>query len=190
VVTGAVEQRILKEVIEPTLHGMASEGAPFIGFLYAGLMIDKTGAPRVIEFNVRFGDPETQPIMLRLKSDLVELIEAALDGELHHTRAQWDSRPSIGVVVAAEGYPGRVRSGDPIGGLDGAFDPTVKVFHAGTRLDPQGHALTAGGRVLTVCALGNDLAAAREHAYEAVAKIHFNGAFCRRDIAHRALRRG
>ena len=190
VVTGAVEQRILKEVIEPTLRGMAAEGAPFIGFLYAGLMIDKSGAPKVIEFNVRFGDPETQPIMLRLKSDLVELIEAALDGELRHTRAQWDNRPSIGVVVAAEGYPGRVRSGDPIGGLDGAFDPTVKVFHAGTALDAQGRATTAGGRVLTVCALGSNLAAAREHAYEAVSKIHFNGAFCRRDIAHRALRRG
>jgi phosphoribosylamine--glycine ligase len=190
VVTAAVEQRILREVIEPTLRGMAAEGAPFIGFLYAGLMIDKSGAPRVIEFNVRFGDPETQPIMLRLKSDLVELIEAALDGELRHTRAQWDSRPSIGVVVAAEGYPGRVRSGDPIGGLDGAFDPTVKVFHAGTALDAQGRVTTAGGRVLTVCALGGNLAAAREHAYEAVAKIHFNGAFCRRDIAHRALRRG
>ncbi|MBP1473065.1 phosphoribosylamine--glycine ligase [Frateuria sp. MAH-13] len=189
VVTPAVEQRILKEVIEPTLRGMAAEGAPFIGFLYAGLMIDKAGRPKVIEFNVRFGDPETQPIMLRLKSDLVELIEAALDGELHHTRAQWDSRPSIGVVVAAEGYPGRVRSGDPIGGLDAAFDPTVKVFHAGTKLDELGRAATAGGRVLTVCALGGDLAAAREHAYEAVSKIHFNGAFCRRDIAHRALRR-
>jgi len=152
VVTPAVEQRILKEVIEPTLHGMAGEGAPFIGFLYAGLMIDKSGAPKVIEFNVRFGDPETQPILLRLKSDLVDLIEAALDGELRHTRVQWDSRPAIGVVVAAEGYPGRVRGGDPIAGLDGAFDPTVKVFHAGTRLDAQGRVATAGGRVLTVCA--------------------------------------
>jgi phosphoribosylamine--glycine ligase len=153
-------------------------------------MIDKSGAPKVIEFNVRFGDPETQPILLRLKSDLVELIEAALDGELHHTRVQWDSRPAIGVVVAAEGYPGRVRGGDPVVGLDGAFDPAVKVFHAGTRLDAQGRVTTAGGRVLTVCALGNDLAAAREHAYEAVSKIRFEGAFCRRDIAHRALRRG
>ncbi|MCX7513228.1 phosphoribosylamine--glycine ligase [Frateuria sp. STR12] len=190
VVTPAVERRILKEVIEPTLRGMATEGAPFIGFLYAGLMIDASGTPRVIEFNVRFGDPETQPIMLRLKSDLVDLIDAALDGELHHTRVQWDSRPAIGVVVAAEGYPGRVRSGDPVGGLDGTFAPTVKVFHAGTRLDEQDRVTTAGGRVLTVCALGSDLAAAREHAYEAASKIHFNGAFCRRDIAHRALRRG
>ncbi|SFR94551.1 phosphoribosylamine--glycine ligase [Dyella sp. OK004] len=189
VVTSEVEKRILKEVIEPTLHGMAAEGAPFIGFLYAGLMIDKYGAPKVIEFNVRFGDPETQPIMLRLKSDLVELIEAALDGELHHTSIHWDPRPSIGVVVAAGGYPGKVKNGDVISGLDADFGADVKVFHAGTKLDAQGHAVTAGGRVLTVCALGKDIAAAREHAYGAVAKIRFDGAFCRRDIAHRALHR-
>ncbi|WP_049620803.1 phosphoribosylamine--glycine ligase [Frateuria defendens] len=190
VVTPAVEQRILKEVIEPTLRGMAAEGAPFIGFLYAGLMIDKRGAPKVIEFNVRFGDPETQPIMLRLKSDLVELVEAALDGELERTHAVWDPRPSIGVVLAAGGYPGKVQSGDVIEGLDAAVGTDVKVFHAGTKLDAEGRAVTAGGRVLTVCALGKDIAAAREHAYEAVAKIRFNGGFCRRDIAHRALRRG
>lgn len=189
VVTSEVEKRILKEVIEPTLHGMAAEGAPFIGFLYAGLMIDKYGAPKVIEFNVRFGDPETQPIMLRLKSDLVELIEAALDGELHHTSIHWDLRPSIGVVVAAGGYPGKVKSGDVISGLDADFGGDVKVFHAGTKLDAQDHAVTAGGRVLTVCALGKDIAAAREHAYDAVSKIRFDGAFCRRDIAHRALHR-
>ncbi|WP_243040444.1 phosphoribosylamine--glycine ligase [Dyella sedimenti] len=190
VVTPAVEKRILKEVIEPTLRGMAMEGAPFIGFLYAGLMIDKSGAPKVIEFNVRFGDPETQPIMLRLKSDLVDLIEAALDGELHHTHVQWDPRPSLGVVMAAGGYPGKVRSGDVITGLDGDFGAEVKVFHAGTQLDAQGRVVTAGGRVLTVCALGKDIAAAREHAYAAVGKIHYDGAFCRRDIAHRALHRG
>ena len=189
VVTPEVERRILKEVIEPTLRGMAAEGATFIGFLYAGLMIDKRGAPKVIEFNVRFGDPETQPIMLRLKSDLVELIEAALDGELHHTAAQWDPRPSIGVVMAAGGYPGKVRSGDVITGLDTTFGNDVKVFHAGTRLDAQGQPATAGGRVLTVCALGKDIAAAREQAYAAVSKVHFDGAFCRRDIAHRALHR-
>lgn len=189
VVTPEVERRILKEVIEPTLRGMAAEGAPFIGFLYAGLMIDKRGAPKVIEFNVRFGDPETQPIMLRLKSDLVELIEAALDGELHHTAAQWDPRPSIGVVMAAGGYPGKVRSGDVITGLDTTFGNDVKVFHAGTRLDAQGQPATAGGRVLTVCALGKDIAAAREQAYAAVSKVHFDGAFCRRDIAHRARHR-
>jgi len=190
VVTPDVEKRILKEVIEPTLHGMAMEGAPFIGFLYAGLMIDKSGAPKVIEFNVRFGDPETQPIMLRLKSDLVELIEAALDGELHHTHAQWDPRPSLGVVMAAGGYPGKVRNGDVITGLDSDFGADVKVFHAGTQLDAKGGVVTAGGRVLTVCALGKDITAAREHAYAAVGKIHYEGAFCRRDIAHRALHRG
>ncbi|WP_266180184.1 phosphoribosylamine--glycine ligase [Dyella humicola] len=189
VVTPEVERRILKEVIEPTLHGMAMEGAPFIGFLYAGLMIDKSGAPKVIEFNVRFGDPETQPIMLRLKSDLVELIEAALDGELHHTHVHWDARPSIGVVMAAGGYPGKVHNGDVITGLDSDFGADVKVFHAGTQLDAHGHVITAGGRVLTVCALGKDIAAAREHAYAAVGKIHYEGAFCRRDIAYRALRR-
>ena len=189
VVTPEVEQRILKQVIEPTLHGMASEGAPFIGFLYAGLMIDRQGNPKVIEFNVRFGDPETQPIMLRLKSDLVELIEAALDGELPHSKAHWDPRPSLGVVLAAGGYPGKVNSGDVIDGLDADFGADTKVFHAGTRLDGQGRAVTAGGRLLTVCALGRDVAAAREHAYAAVGKIRFDGMFCRRDIAHRALHR-
>jgi phosphoribosylamine--glycine ligase len=189
VVTADVEKRILKEVIEPTLRGMAMEGAPFIGFLYAGLMIDKSGAPKVIEYNVRFGDPETQPIMLRLKSDLVDLIEAALDGELHHTHVQWDARPSLGVVMAAGGYPGKVRNGDVITGLDSDFGPDAKVFHAGTQLDAKGNVVTAGGRVLTVCALGKDIAAARANAYAAVAKIHYEGGFCRRDIAHRALHR-
>ena len=189
VVTPEVEQRILKEVIEPTLHGMAAEGAPFMGFLYAGLMIDKSGAPKVIEFNVRFGDQETQPIMMRLKSDLVDLIDAALDGRLEHTTAHWDARPAIGVVMAAGGYPGRVRGDDVIDGLDAPVDRDVKIFHAGTRLDSQGRAVTAGGRVLTVCALGKDIAAARENAYAAASKIHYEGAFCRRDIAHRALRR-
>jgi phosphoribosylamine--glycine ligase len=189
VVTPEVEQRILKQVIEPTLHGMAAEGAPFIGFLYAGLMIDKAGNPKVIEFNVRFGDPETQPIMLRLKSDLVDLIEAALDGELHRTRAQWDPRPSLGVVMAAAGYPGKVKSGDAIDGLDAPATPDTKVFQAGTKLDAQGRVMTAGGRVLTVCALGKDIAEARDRAYAAAAGIHWDGAFYRRDIAHRALHR-
>jgi phosphoribosylamine---glycine ligase len=189
VVTPEIEQRILREVIEPTLHGMASEGAPFIGFLYAGLMIDKTGAPKVIEFNVRFGDPETQPIMLRLKSDLIELIDAALDGRLETIKARWDVRPAIGVVMAAGGYPGQVRSGVLIEGLDAPAQADVKVFHAGTKSNAQGHAVTAGGRVLTVCALGTDIAAARERAYTAVEKIHYDGAFYRRDIAYRALRR-
>ena len=189
VVTPEVEQSIMREVIEPTLHGMAAEGAPFIGFLYAGLMIDKGGNPKVIEFNVRFGDPETQPIMLRLKSDLVELIDAALDGRLAQTQARWDVRPAIGVVMAAAGYPGKVRSGDLIDGLDSVSHSDTKVFHAGTRLDEQGRAVTAGGRVLTVCALGKDIAAAREQAYAAVRQIHYEGAFCRRDIAYQALHR-
>ena len=189
VVTPEIEQRILREVIEPTLHGMASEGAPFIGFLYAGLMIDKSGAPKVIEFNVRFGDPETQPIMLRLKSDLIELIDAALDGRLETIKARWDVRPAIGVVMAAGGYPGQVLSGALIEGLDASAQADVKVFHAGTKSNAQGHAVTAGGRVLTVCALGSDIAAARERAYTAVEKIHYDGAFYRRDIAYRALRR-
>jgi phosphoribosylamine--glycine ligase len=190
VVTPEVEQRILDEVIGPTLRGMAAEGAPFIGFLYAGLMIDRDGAPKVIEFNVRFGDPETQPIMLRLKSDLVELIDAALDGRLAEARARWDARPAIGVVMAAGGYPGRVRNGLAIGGLDTAVVADAKVFHAGTQLDAQGRVVTAGGRVLTVCALGSDLAAARELAYDAAGHIRYDGAFFRRDIAYRALRRG
>ena len=188
VVTREVDRRIMEEVIRPTLAGMAAEGAPFIGFLYAGLMIDRDGAPKVIEFNVRFGDPETQPIMMRLQSDLVELIEAALTGRLRDIHLLWDPRPAIGVVMAAHGYPGKVRGGDPISGLDLAM-ADVKVFHAGTRLR-DGQVVSAGGRVLTVCALGADLPAARERAYTALSKIHFDGGFHRRDIGHRALARG
>ena len=187
VVTPEVEQRILREVIEPTLAGMAADGAPFTGFLYAGLMIDQHGAPKVIEFNVRFGDPETQPIMLRLQSDLVDLIEAALDGRLDTQRTQWDARPAIGVVLAAHGYPGTVRTGDVIAGDDGGFGAEVKVFHAGTKLDGE-RVVTAGGRVLTVCALGRDLRAAQRNAYAAAEKIGYDGAFYRRDIGHRALK--
>ncbi|WHZ20320.1 MAG: Phosphoribosylamine--glycine ligase [Rhodanobacteraceae bacterium] len=197
VVTPEVERRIRTEVIEPTLRGMAAEGAPFTGFLYAGLMIDKAGAPKVIEFNVRFGDPETQPIMQRLQSDFAALIEAALDGRLDRAEAEWDPRPSLGVVIAAQGYPGKAKSGDVITGLDAgdnaasaAGNGDVKVFHAGTKLDADGHVVTAGGRVLCVCALGDDLAQARDRAYAAVDRIHFDGAFCRHDIGHRALARG
>ena len=189
VVTPAVERRILKEVIEPTLAGMAAEGAPFIGFLYAGLMITPEGAPKVIEFNVRFGDPETQPIMLRLKSDLVDIIEAALDGRLDQVSIAWDPRPALGIVLAAPGYPAAPRSGDVISGLDAPTAADVKVFHAGTRLDAQGRALSAGGRVLTVCALGQDVAAAQRQAYEAARRIHFDGMFFRRDIGYRAIGR-
>ena len=189
VVTPEVERRIRTEVIEPTLRGMAAEGAPFTGFLYAGLMIDKTGAPKVIEFNVRFGDPETQPIMQRLQSDFVALIEAALDGRLDGAEAKWDPRPSLGVVIAAAGYPGKPKTGDLLSGPDSDFGADVKVFHAGTKLDSDGNVVTAGGRVLCVCALGDDLPQARARAYDAVEHIHFDGAFFRHDIGHRALTR-
>ncbi|MGN6519254.1 MAG: phosphoribosylamine--glycine ligase [Dokdonella sp.] len=188
VVTPEVERRVLEEIIRPTIASMAAEGAPFIGFLYAGLMIDRHGAPKVIEFNARLGDPETQPIMLRLKSDLVDLVEDALDGRLDSARANWDPRPALGVVVAAAGYPGKVRGGDVIDGLDVADGSDVKVFHAGTAL-ADGRVVTAGGRVLAVCAVGEDLGIARARAYERVRTIRFDGAFCRRDIGHRALRR-
>jgi phosphoribosylamine---glycine ligase len=188
VVTPDVERRILDEVIRPTLAGMAAEGAPFTGFLYAGLMIGRDGAPKVIEFNVRFGDPETQPIMLRLESDLAELALAALDGALEGKSVRWDPRPAIGVVVAASGYPARVRTGEPIEGLDVEFGEGVKVFHAGTR-EENGKAVSAGGRVLTVCAIGADLAQARDRAYAAARRIKLEGSFFRRDIGHRALRK-
>lgn len=189
VVTPAVEQRILEEIVRPTIAGMAAEGAPFIGFLYAGLMIDAEGAPKVIEFNARLGDPETQPIMLRLESDLVDLVEDTLDGRLDRSHADWDPRPALGVVVAAAGYPGKVRSGDVIDGLDGADGVDAKVFHAGTALDATGNVVTSGGRVLAVCALGDDIGAARERAYAVARGIRFEGAFLRRDIGHRALGR-
>jgi phosphoribosylamine--glycine ligase len=153
-------------------------------------MIDKAGVAKVIEFNVRFGDPETQPIMLRLRSDLVDLIEAALDGDVTRVTAEWDTRPSLGVVLAAGGYPGKVRAGDRIVGADADYGQDVKVFHAGTSLDGAGNPVTAGGRVLTVCALGDDLVAARTAAYAALEHVRFDDAFYRRDIAHRALSRG
>ncbi|UPG94775.1 phosphoribosylamine--glycine ligase [Luteibacter aegosomatissinici] len=189
VVTDDVSARVMREVIEPTLAGMAADGAPFTGFLYAGLMIDKAGAPKVIEFNVRFGDPETQPIMLRLQSDLVDLVEAALDGDVGKVQATWDPRPSLGVVLAAGGYPGKVRSGDVITGADIDFGPDVKVFHAGTAMNADGRPVSAGGRVLTVCALGENLAEARAKAYAALESVTFADAFFRHDIAHRALAR-
>src|SRR5690554_6618083 len=155
VVTDAVHQRVMDEIIWPTVRGMAAEGNVYTGFLYAGLMIDRSGAPKVIEFNCRFGDPETQPIMLRLQSSLVELVEAALDGRLDQTRAQWDPRPSLGVVLAAGGYPGDYRKGDVISGLAQATSPDGKVFHAGTALR-DGQVVTQGGRVLCATALGGN----------------------------------
>lgn len=192
VVDAAVEQRIMDQVIKPTLAGMAAEGAPFIGFLYAGLMIDVDGQPSVIEFNVRLGDPETQPLLMRLQSDLVDLIEAALDGRLDQTEAKWDTRPALGVVLCADGYPGAVRKGDVILGLDHDEDPNgpvnAKVFQAGTRRCSDGNVETAGGRVLCACALGEDFAAARAHAYALASRLSFVGCFYRRDIGHHALR--
>jgi phosphoribosylamine--glycine ligase len=187
VVTPEIDARVRREVIEPTLAGMAADGMPFTGFLYAGLMIGRDGTPKVLEFNVRFGDPETQPIMLRLRSDLVELIEAALDGRLAEVSADWDPRPAIGIVLAAPGYPEAPRTGLPIDGLP-ATGPDSHVFHAGTRLDGE-RLVTAGGRVLTACALGDDLNQARDRAYLLIDAIKSEGAFCRRDIGARALAR-
>ncbi len=182
-----VEQRIMARVIQPVLDGMAADGTPFIGFLYAGLMIDAAGNPHVVEFNVRMGDPETQPLLLRLESDLADLIEAALDRELDAATTHWDPRAALGVVLCSGGYPGRVRKGLPIAGLERAEAPHVKVFHAGTRLADDGQVVTAGGRVLCVCALDETLAGAKHKAYEAASEISFEGAFCRGDIGHHAL---
>jgi len=187
VVDADTEARILREVIEPTLRGMAQEGHPYRGFLYAGLMIDSSGAPKVIEFNCRFGDPETQPILLRLRSDLVALCRAALAGELAAHAVVWDPRPAIGVVLAAGGYPGSYARGREITGLD-ADSGDVKLFHAGT-VDEGGRVLTSGGRVLCVTALGDDLPDARERCYRAISGIRFDDMQFRRDIGWRALGR-
>src|SRR5690554_5250354 len=188
VVTDAVHQRVMDEIIWPTVRGMAAEGNVYTGFLYAGLMIDRSGAPKVIEFNCRFGDPETQPIMLRLQSSLVELVEAALDGRLDQTRAQWDPRPSLGVVMAAGGYPGDYRKGDVISGLAQATSPDGKVFHAGTALR-DGQVVTQGGRVLCATALGGNVQAAQQGAYALAKAIHWDGCFYRSDIGYRAIQR-
>ena len=188
VVTPEVHARVMREVVEPTVRGMAADGVPFTGFLYAGLMIDKSGAPKVIEFNVRFGDPETQPVMMRLQSDLVDLVEAAIDGKLATTQAHWDARVSLGVVMAAENYPGTPRLGDVIGAWDAPDVEGTKVFHAGTRVEGE-HVVTAGGRVLCVCALGDTVADAQRRAYAEVAGISWHGEFHRHDIGWRAIAR-
>ena len=188
VIDPALHQRIVDEIIQPTVRALAAEGTPYTGFLYAGLMIGADGAPRVLEYNCRFGDPETQPVLMRLRTDLPALCEAALDGRLDEVEALWDPRPALGVVMAAGGYPGRYRTGDPIEGLNGIDDPQVKVFHAGTTR-PNDQVLTCGGRVLCVTALGEDLAAAHARAYAAVEKIHWADACYRHDIGHRALAR-
>ena len=188
VVTADVRERIIREVIEPTVRGMAADGAPFTGFLYAGLMIGEDGAPKVIEFNVRFGDPETQPILMRLQSDFAGLIEAGIDGRLGTVQPQWDPRPAVGVVMAAEGYPGKPRTGDTINAWDVPDLDDTKVFHAGTRIEG-GHVVTAGGRVLCVCALGDTVEEAQKRAYSAVAGISWHGEFHRHDIGWRAIER-
>ncbi len=190
VVTAEVDARVRREVIEPTLAGMAKDGRPFIGFLYAGLMVQPDGSIKVLEFNVRFGDPETQPIMMRLQTDLVDLIDAALEGRLDRTEVAWDPRPAIGVVMAAAGYPEQPRAGDVIDGLDATMLAGSKIFHAGTKLDADGQVVTAGGRVLTVCALGETVLKAQQLAYAALKAVRFKGAFWRRDIAQRAIARG
>ena len=188
VVTDELHRRAMEEVIRPTIVGMAAEGHPFTGFLYAGLMISPTGEPKVLEFNVRFGDPETQPILMRLQSDLPALCLAAIDGRLEEHTAEWDPRACLGVVMAAGGYPGSYRKGDRIEGLDSDFPEHVKVFHAGTALDDTG-VVTAGGRVLCVCALGRSVTEAQAEAYDACRRIQWNGAFTRSDIGQKAVDR-
>jgi len=187
VVTPNVHARVMQEIIMPTLQGMAADGVPFSGFLYAGLMIDASGQPRTVEFNCRMGDPETQPIMLRLRSDLFDVLMQATDGALDQVRLQWDRRVALGVVMAAGGYPHAPRKGDAIAGIP-AETPETVVFHAGTALDGK-RLVTAGGRVLCVTALGETVKQAQQRAYEAAKGIAFDGAQYRRDIGHRAVKR-
>ena len=193
VVTPEVHHRVMSEIIDPTIRGMAAEGVPYTGFLYAGLMIGKDGAPRVVEFNCRLGDTETQPILMRLKSDLLTLVDHAIDGTLDEAGAEWDRRAALGVVIAAAGYPGEPRKGDPIEAMP-PDEADVHVFHAGTSLKGGaagngGTIVTNGGRVLCVTALGDKVKIAAERAYEVVARIRFDGMQYRRDIGHRAFGR-
>jgi len=188
VVTDEVHRRAMEQVILPTVRGMAAEGNTYTGFLYAGLMIDSAGNPKVIEYNCRFGDPETQPIMLRLLSDLTLLCDAALDRRLDQISADWDARPALGVVIAAGGYPGAYRKGDIIEGLPQQESTEVKVFHAGTAL-ADGQVVTNGGRVLCVTALGDTVASAQRNAYQLAAQIDWRDGFYRRDIGYRAIAR-
>jgi phosphoribosylamine---glycine ligase len=185
-VTPALHERIRREVILPTMQGLAAEGMPYTGFLYAGIMIAPDGTPNVLEFNCRFGDPETQPILARLDSDLVELVEAALAGRLHEVGARWDSRAALGVVLAAAGYPEEPRTGDAISGLDEAAALPGKVFHAGTRTQ-DGQVVTAGGRVLCAVGLGEGVGDAQRAAYALVDRLRWSGMQYRRDIGWRAI---
>lgn len=188
VVTSAIFNRVMEQIIYPTVNGMASEGNTYTGFLYAGLMIDQQGNPKVIEFNCRFGDPETQPIMMRLQSDLVELCLAAVNGKLDSIQSKWDPRPALGVVMAANGYPGKYTTHDEIHGLPLNSTPDSKVFHAGTVLE-NGKVYTHGGRVLCVTALGSSVLQAQQHAYALLKPIHWRGCFYRHDIGYRAIER-
>jgi len=189
VVTDEIHRRAMDQVIWPTVRGMAAEGNTYVGFLYAGLMIAADGQPKVIEFNCRFGDPETQPIMLRLRSDLVELCLAGAEGRLNEKSSDWDERPALGVVLAAGGYPGDYRNGEVIQGLPQQESADGKVFHAGTRL--QGNdVVTSGGRVLCITALGDTVAQAQQRAYQLAEGIEWPGSFCRKDIGYRAIARG
>ncbi|SES78097.1 phosphoribosylamine--glycine ligase [Thorsellia anophelis] len=192
VVTQTIHDKVMKEIIYPTIEGMAKEGMPYTGFLYAGLMIDKSGQPKVIEFNCRFGDPETQPIMMRMQGNLVELCELAIKGELDKGTCEWDERASVGVVMASEGYPENYTTHHPILGLPdsttSATEETTKVFHAGTQLS-DGKIVTSGGRVLCVTALGNTVSEAQKAAYAVLKGITWQGAFYRTDIAYRAIER-
>ena len=188
VVTDDVFTKVMEQVIYPTVNGMAQEGNVYVGFLYAGLMIDKQGNPKVIEFNCRFGDPETQPIMMRMQSDLVELCLAAVEGKLNTVKSKWDPRPALGVVLAAGGYPGDYNTKDVILGLPAEIDQDCKVFHAGTSLE-NGQVYTNGGRVLCVTALGNTVSDAQQYAYEQLKNIYWHGCYYRHDIGYRAIER-
>ena len=188
VVTPQVHARVMREIIMPTVQGMKKDGHSYTGFLYAGLMIDKDGNPFTIEFNCRFGDPETQPIMARLKSDFISLIEAGVNGQLDKVEADWDRRVALGVVLAAANYPESPRKGDAIDGIPAATENSM-VFHAGTQLDENGRLLTSGGRVLCVVGLGDSVKMAQNRAYEVADRIHFDGRQMRRDIGARAIHR-
>jgi phosphoribosylamine---glycine ligase len=188
VVTPEMHDRIMQMVIEPTVKGMAEEGNSFTGFLYAGVMINEEGIPKVLEYNVRFGDPETQPIMMRLKSDLVQHCLDAIDGKLDTAETRWDERTSLGVVLAAGGYPDSYHKGDIISGLEGTETESTKVFHAGTA-EKDGNIVTNGGRVLCAVALGNSVTEAQQKAYQVVEKISWNNVYYRTDIGHRAVAR-
>ncbi len=188
VVTPNVYARVMKEIIQPTIAGMASDGIPFTGFLYAGLMINKDGLPRTVEFNARLGDPEAQVILMRLRSDLTELLMHAADGKLRQEEVQWDRRVALGVVMAADGYPQTPRKGDEITGLPDIPREEAMVFHAATRTDEQGRVVTDGGRVLCVTALGDSTRVAQQAAYELLAPVQFAGSQHRTDIGHRAIK--